>query len=314
MQPLLDRAAFSLEAGERIGLIGRNGTGKSSLLGVVAGRVALDDGELRAQDGLAVVVVEQEPELPLAPTLRQSLVLRGAIEAIADERDRWRAEARLDEWLHRFGLDRPIAPERASGGERKRAALALAFALEPDLLLLDEPTNHLDMETREALTMALSSFGGALVLVSHDRHLLRAATDQLWLVHDGRVAPFEGDLDEYAALVLASRKVAREGEPRLASAEGVNRRDERREAARARQRLTDARRPVQQKIDRLEDEIARLTTELRELDARLAAPDFYHGAGDEVAAALRTRGTLATRLEQLESRWLGLHSELEAIT
>jgi ATP-binding cassette subfamily F protein 3 len=168
------------------------------------------------------------------------------------------------------------------------------------------------METREALTMALSSFGGALILVSHDRHLLRAATDQLWLVHDGRVAPFEGDLDEYAALVLASRKISRERESGPA-AEAVNRRDERREAARERQRLENARRPVQQKIDRLEDEIARLTSELRDLDSRLAAPDFYHDAGDEVAEALRARGTLAVRLDQLESRWLQLHGELESI-
>ncbi len=93
-----------------------------------------------------------------------------------------------------------------SGGEKARCALALIAWLRPNLLLLDEPTNHLDMETREALTMALSSYEGALLLVSHDRHLLRATCDQLWLVHDGRVAPFDGDLDDYAALVLASRR------------------------------------------------------------------------------------------------------------
>jgi ATP-binding cassette subfamily F protein 3 len=159
----------------------------------------------------------------------------------------------------------------------------------------------------------LSSFGGALILVSHDRHLLRAATDQLWLVHDGRVAPFDGDLDEYAALVLASRRVAREAEARPV-ADGARRRDERREAARERQRLAEARRPVQRQIERLEDEIGRLSAELRELDAKLAAPDFYHGGGDDVAEALRRRGTLAGRLDQLESRWLQLHGELEAIT
>jgi len=165
------------------------------------------------------------------------------------------------------------------------------------------------------LTVALSSFGGALILVSHDRHLLRATTDQLWLVHDGLVTPFDGDLDEYAALVLASRRVGRkmdEVDGRDES-EAVSRRDERREAARERQRLNSARRPVQQKLAKLEEEIARLTATLRELDARLALPDFYHGDGEIVAEALRNRGALAHRLEALEARWLQLQEQLEAI-
>ncbi|HEX5091667.1 MAG TPA: ATP-binding cassette domain-containing protein, partial [Burkholderiales bacterium] len=143
--PLLDRAAFSMEAGERIGLIGRNGTGKSSLLSVVAGRATLDDGEARLREGARVVSVEQEPSLPHAPTLRAALALRGHIPQIHDERERWQTEARLTEYLHRFALSEDLSPQAASGGEAKRAALALAFALEPQLLLLDEPTNHLDI-------------------------------------------------------------------------------------------------------------------------------------------------------------------------
>src|SRR5688500_5533850 len=121
--PLLDRASFSLEAGERIGLIGRNGTGKSSLLGVIAGTAALDDGELKRRDGLSVALVEQEPALPHAPTLRASLLLRAmpAIHAryqahFQDERERWRFEARLGEFLHRFEVDESHAPGAASGG------------------------------------------------------------------------------------------------------------------------------------------------------------------------------------------------------
>src|SRR5688572_18457019 len=128
--PLLDRAAFSMEAGERIGLIGRNGTGKSSLLSVVAGKVDLDDGEVRVKDGTRVVLVEQEP-------------------ALSDEN--FSKKHKLEEFLHRFGLDPDLAPDGMSGGERKRAALARAFALEPDLLLLDEPTNHLDIDGIVAL-------------------------------------------------------------------------------------------------------------------------------------------------------------------
>ncbi|MBS1163122.1 MAG: transporter, ATP-binding protein, partial [Burkholderiaceae bacterium] len=303
---------FLIRSGDRIGILGVNGAGKSTLVKSIAGELAPAAGELRRGNGLAIGYFAQHQLDQLRPDESPLQHLR----RIALEADPQTREQDLRNFLgqFRFGAEMassPVGP--MSGGEKARCALALLAWNRPNLLLLDEPTNHLDMETREALTMALSSFGGALVLVSHDRHLLRAATDQLWLVHDGRVASFDGDLDEYAALVLASRKVAREAEPRPA-ADATNRREERREAARERQRLADARRPVQQKIDRLEGEIARLTTELRELDARLAAPDFYQEAGEEVAEALRERGTLATRLEQLESRWLDLHGELEAIS
>jgi ATP-binding cassette subfamily F protein uup len=210
MHPLLDRAAFSLEAGERIGLIGRNGTGKSSLLGVVSGRIALDDGELRRQDGLRVATVEQEPELPLAPSLRQSLAVRGALEAIADDRERWRAEARLDEWLHRFGLDRPIAPERASGGERKRAALALAFALEPDILLLDEPTNHLDIDAIAALEGFLAR-GPVAIVVTHDRWFLDRVVTRIVELDRGLLRSYPGNFSAYERVKadqLAAESVA----------------------------------------------------------------------------------------------------------
>ncbi|PWB51989.1 MAG: ABC transporter ATP-binding protein, partial [Nitrosomonadales bacterium] len=135
--PLLDHADLVLEPGERVGLIGRNGTGKSSLLRVIAGELALDGGELRRRDGLRIAVVEQEPALPPAATLRESLVIRGGLERIADDRARWQAESRLVEFLHRFGLDERLQPGVASGGECKRATLALALALEPQLLLLD---------------------------------------------------------------------------------------------------------------------------------------------------------------------------------
>src|SRR5690242_1512642 len=151
MTPLLDRAALAIGDGDRVGLIGRNGTGKSSLLGVLAGTLPLDDGEVQRKPGLRVALVEQEPVLPEAPTVRDALMLRGGLLQIADERDRHAAEIRLVEFLHRFSVNEDGSPAQVSGGERKRAALALAFALQPELLLLDEPTNHLDVDGIETL-------------------------------------------------------------------------------------------------------------------------------------------------------------------
>jgi ATP-binding cassette subfamily F protein 3 len=159
--------------------------------------------------------------------------------------------------------------------------------------------------------MALSSFEGALLLVSHDRHLLRAACDQLWLVHDGRVGPFDGDLEDYAALVLASRRDRSEAS---IEADAPNRRDLRRQEAAERQRLADSRRPLQTRLKRLEDELSKVSEQLRELDVRLADPDFYHSGDDDVVAStLKQRGELARRVEELETAWLAVTTELEAI-
>jgi len=197
--PLLDRAAFSMEGGERIGLIGRNGTGKSSLLAVIAGRASLDEGEARLREGARVVLVEQEPSLPHAGTLRAALLLRGHVPSIADERERWQAEARLTEFLHRFGLPEELSPQAASGGEAKRAALALAFALQPDLLLLDEPTNHLDIggiETLEALVLRCP----AAIVVTHDRAFLDRVCTRILELDRGALRSWPGNFSAYERL------------------------------------------------------------------------------------------------------------------
>ncbi len=200
MLPLLDGATLAVEEGERIGLIGRNGTGKSSLLGVIAGSVALDDGEVRRRDGLRVAFVEQEPALPHAPTLRESLALRGRLaEQHHDERERWRMDARLTEYLHRFGLDEGLAPGEASGGEAKRAALALAFALEPDLLLLDEPTTHLDIDGIALLENAALK-GPAAIVVTHDRAFLDRVATRIAELDRGMLRSYSGNYSAYERL------------------------------------------------------------------------------------------------------------------
>jgi ATP-binding cassette subfamily F protein uup len=213
LHPLLDRASLTVLEGDRIGLIGRNGTGKSSLLNVIAGRLELDDGEVRRKDGLHVALVEQEPALPAASTLRESLARRGALDHLHDERERWRIEARLVEFLHRLGLDEALDPGRLSGGERKRAALALAFALAPDLLLLDEPTNHLDIDGITLLEDLLLK-GPALIVITHDRTFLDRVATRIVELDRGLLRSYPGNYSawegrratELAAEETASRK------------------------------------------------------------------------------------------------------------
>src|SRR5690348_13934145 len=173
--PLLDRASFALEERERVGLIGRNGTGKSSLLGVLAGRLALDDGELRKRDGLKVVLVPQEPAFPVAPPA---------------------AAHKLQEFFHRLGVAANLDPARASGGERKRAALAAAFAQEPDVLLLDEPTNHLDIDGILALEGLLARQPAA-IFVTHDRAFLDRVATRILELDRGRLLSFPGNYSAY---------------------------------------------------------------------------------------------------------------------
>jgi ATP-binding cassette subfamily F protein uup len=173
--PLLDRASFAMDAGERIGLIGRNGTGKSSLLGIIAGTVALDDGELRRNSGLRIAFVPQEPVPEIDPSVPQH---------------------RLEEFLHRFKVDPLTAPETMSGGERKRSALALAFARQPDLLLLDEPTNHLDVDAILILENLLLKQSSSIV-ITHDRAFLNRVATRIIELDRGRLLSFPGNYSSF---------------------------------------------------------------------------------------------------------------------
>jgi ATP-binding cassette subfamily F protein uup len=213
LTPLLDRASLSIVEGERIGLIGRNGTGKSTLLGVLAGRIPLEDGDLKIRSGLRVVTVEQEPILPEADTLVDSLRVRGDFEGIHDERERWRVEARLTEYMERLRVNGEGCPRQASGGERKRAALALALALDPELLLLDEPTNHLDVDGIAALEDLLIG-GPAVLLITHDRWFLDRVVTRIIELDRGYLRSYPGNFasyqtrkqDQLAAEAVANRK------------------------------------------------------------------------------------------------------------
>jgi ABC transport system ATP-binding/permease protein len=202
-KPLLDGARLAMQAGERVGLIGRNGTGKSTLLKVIAGSLHLDDGELQRRDGLRITFVEQEPELAPAETLRDSLLSMAAARGVdgasantGDDRDRWRLLSRLDEYLHRFDLDPERSPANSSGGERKRAALALALTLEPELLLLDEPTNHLDIDGIAKVEELLMKVPASIV-ITHDRAFLDRVTTRIVELDRGVLRSYPGNFAAY---------------------------------------------------------------------------------------------------------------------
>ena len=198
--PLLDEANISIEPGERVGLIGRNGTGKSSLLSVLAGKTMLDDGQLQRMDGRTIHYVEQEPQLPDAPTLKESLILRGKLDETTDEREKWRILAKLDENLSHFELNPNADPKLTSGGEKKRAALALAFTLAPQLLLLDEPTNHLDMRAirlLEARSQDELKNQRSLVVITHDRAFLDKVATRIVELDRGVLRSYPGNFAAY---------------------------------------------------------------------------------------------------------------------
>jgi ATP-binding cassette subfamily F protein 3 len=211
-----------------------------------------------------------------------------------------------------------IAP--FSGGEKARLALALIVWQRPNLLLLDEPTNHLDLETREALTMALAQFEGTLVLVSHDRHLLRATTDQFMIVAEGKLQAFDGDLDDYRDWLFKTKLAEKSAAPASDATTqteqpSVDRKEQRRLEAEERQRLGALRKPIENRVKKLEEQMAKLQEKKAAVDARLADPAIYDAANkEELKTLLLAQADCAKQLEQVESDWLEQQEALERIT
>lgn len=314
---VLSGVSFSIRSGERIGILGVNGAGKSTLVKAIVGELTPMSGELRRGQGLEIGYFAQHQ---LDQLRMDETPLEHLRHLAPDVR-----EQELRDFLgtYRFSGDfaeAKVAP--MSGGEKARLALALIAWKKPNLLVLDEPTNHLDMETREALTMALSTYEGAVLLVSHDRHLLRAVTDELWLVHEGRKEVFEGDLDDYAKIVLDHRRVtaaearAEHQADKAArnEAQPVNNQEARRLAAQERARIAELRKPLKKELEKVEREMNALSEKLKALDTQLADPAFYNGADQgKVAQTLREHGELAPKVEALEMHWLELSEKIEAL-
>jgi ATP-binding cassette subfamily F protein uup len=197
--PLLDGASLSVQRGDKLGLIGRNGSGKSSLLKLIAGSIHADDGLIQREDGLYCVAVEQEPHLTERESLYLSLLARADLSASPEEPAAWQTLADIRAWLDRFGLDPDRPLQGLSGGERKRAALALAFALKPDLLLLDEPTNHLDLTAIRLLEESMERVSTSIV-ITHDRHFLDRVVNRIVELERGILRNYPGRFADYQRL------------------------------------------------------------------------------------------------------------------
>lgn len=310
---VLKDVTLTIRSGDRVGVLGVNGAGKSTLIKAIAGTLEPMSGTLRRGQGLVIGYFAQHQ-------LEQLDLESTPLEVFKHKAPTVR-EQELRDWLGRFRFSGDFADTKIrtfSGGEKARLALALIAWDKPNLLVLDEPTNHLDMATREALTMALSQFEGALLLVSHDRHLLRSTCDSLILVHDGSCGAYDGDLDDYAALVLEHRKSVLEADRQsraVPQAEPqVNRREERRQAAQERAQKAALKKPLLKKLADLEKRMNEGNAKLAELDTKIADSGWYASAApEEVQTVMKERGLLADEVAKIEEEWLTVSEEIEAI-
>jgi ATP-binding cassette subfamily F protein 3 len=302
---ILSGIRMTLRPGSRIGLLGRNGAGKSTLVKLLAGENSALAGRCVAGRHLKIGYFAQHQMELLRPD-------ESPLQHIARQEPQTR-EQELRDYLGGFDFRGQMADAPCgnfSGGEKARLALALMIRTRPNLLLLDEPTNHLDLEMREALTLALQETEAAMVLVSHDRHLLRTTVDELWLVADGQARPFDGDLDDYAAWLAARRAQAKAAQP--ADADRQARQQARADEEARRKAAQALRRPLQKEAEKLEKQLSAWQAEKAELDARLADPDLYASPDRSRIEQLGKRqAELAALVETAETRWLEIQELLE---
>ena len=287
---VLSKISFSLQSEQRYGLLGVNGAGKSTLIKTIAGVLPVLSGSAVFNKGLQVGYFAQHQ----VEMLRDDQSPLWHLKKLAPDV----REQDLRNYLGSFNFPGEMATgpvEHFSGGEKARLALALIVWQKPNLLLLDEPTNHLDLDTREALAVALAQFEGTLVLVSHDRHLLRATTDQFLIVANGTLQAFDGDLEDYREWLLkrnASPPVEKKPAPKPAKPKLQNRK------------------PIEARIKRLEELMTRLNAQKSEIDAKLGDPAVYQD-GAALKALLHDQAYVAREIEQVEAEWLAKQAELE---
>jgi ATP-binding cassette subfamily F protein 3 len=294
---------LSIEAGSRVGLLGVNGAGKSTLLKTLVDGSTLLSGERTLHKHTRIGYFAQH----------QLELLREDCSPLWHVRQQspGMPEQQLRNHLGKFGfrgerVDEPVSP--FSGGEKARLVLAVLILQKPNLLLLDEPTNHLDLDMRQALSMALVEYSGALLVISHDRHLLRSVCDELFIVHDGMVSEFGGDLEEYSSWLKDQTSPAAE----TADAEDkpLNKKEQRQAQAQRRQQLQ----PQMKKVQEIERQMSQHRATLEKLVQQLADERLYSDSSrkDELAALVQQQGQLSKELESLEWSWLEVSEALEA--
>ncbi|MCP4604971.1 MAG: ABC-F family ATP-binding cassette domain-containing protein [Proteobacteria bacterium] len=296
--PVLKKLRLSVLAADRIALLGPNGNGKTTLARLLSGRLKPALGQVIKSSKLRVGYFAQDQLEQLEPELTaiEQIRLFKPDDPLLSVRS----------WLGRFGFgqDKVEVPiEGLSGGEKTRLALALATLGKPNLLILDEPTNHLDMDARKALIEALIDYSGAIILISHDRHLIETTADQLWLVQNGTVEVFFGDLDEYRRLLMEESRARRSSQRQDDAPTGNEKRDrkeDRRTKAEARMRLAPLRKQVQEAEARLEE----LVAEKEKTETALSDPSTYSDASDKAAALSRRQRELEAEISTVEERWL----------
>jgi ATP-binding cassette subfamily F protein 3 len=309
---VLNGANFTLMPGDRIGLLGANGAGKSTLIKALAGELAAQSGSLAPAKTLRIGYFAQHQLEQLDPAASPLLHLQ-RLDKRATEKD-------LRNYLGGFGFngDQALAVTAPfSGGEKARLVLALLVYQKPNLLLLDEPTNHLDLEMRHALTMALQGFEGAMVVVSHDRHILRSVADSLWLVAGGKVQPFDDDLDGYARWLAEQRNQRAADEQFALGGSADTGADNSAEAKKARKRAEADRRkalqPLKRVVERAEQKVEKLTAALAKIEEKLGDAGIYADERkSDLKAALAERADLRGQLDDAEAEWMDASEALEA--
>ena len=304
-KPVLSGLDLRVDADDRIGLLGANGNGKSTLAKLLCVRLEPLSGHRRASKKLVYGYFAQHQLDELNPQESAYDHIAALMPDATEAQKRGRVAA------IGFGADKAnTAAAKLSGGEKARLLFAMASFAKPHLLILDEPTNHLDVDSREALIHALNDYDGAVILISHDRHLIEATADRLWIVRGGTVQPYDGDLDSYKAEFLASareQKKAANGDMKTALPDAKNRQDERRAAANARAELA----PLRKRIESCEREVQAITRKIERLDQTLAESGIYEREPTRAQSLLKDRGVLVKALSEAEMMWLQVSEDYE---
>ncbi|MEY8247637.1 MAG: ATP-binding cassette domain-containing protein [Bermanella sp.] len=303
---LLEQVKFSVRPGDRVGLLGANGAGKSTLIKAIIGQLSPLSGDHHAGEYLAVGYFAQhqvdELELDISPIRHLQQLKAGA------------SEQQVRNFLGGFGFNGDMAVdtcESFSGGELARLALARIAWLKPNLLILDEPTNHLDLDMRHALTLALQNYEGAILVVSHDRHLLANTVEQFWLVHDGRVSDFDGDLEDYRAFIKQSQLVDMASAPSAVQGSAESKKDKKRREAEIRRQVS----PLKKAVDKLEAQLEEVQAQLDLQEQRLADTGLYEaGQKDQLQAVLAEQAQCTQKLAEIEESWMEKLEELEELS